>query len=282
MRRKQPANFRECIVKFLSEVAGAYTTGTCELRPPSVSEINDDARAFIEAYNTEVRMFPDPYLPTITQAEFDTCLDWVVTYPTRIRFQSIDFLLSRSYYISSWRFAKKGKVVLNSELVEDYGTMQMLGTRFEFETVEEYRWVKAAVKRIFDLELNDKHAPRKEPSSESFARERRLKNAESMELMRFESLSVLLFERNPLRTACQFRLTALDARERDWSIQPRRPDFRFTRSIGGCYRLCGRLNCVFVGVQKGCQSTILLMKTGFYRYGSDLPAPSVSHRPISL
>ena len=162
MGRKSPKQFRDCVCTFLCEVAGPHQTIMCSLTPPVVeSHISEKDKAaahqFVDSYNRHVAIFPDPHQPSITESEFEKCLDWLVSYPTRVSFDAVDFALGRDYTFSGWQTASPQSAGLNSELAEYYGSMQTLVTVWKFESVEQYLAIKAAANRIFGLKLNDKH-----------------------------------------------------------------------------------------------------------------------------
>ncbi len=157
MRRKSPQNFRDCVADFLAEAAATCSTEYC-----NVCVQADDA--FVSSFlkDTKIAATEDQLRGDyrLSEAEFERCLDWVVAHSDMLPHLNdpspYHFGLGRTYQIT-WKCARQEYSRLASELAEDYGTMQLLGTRFQFGSASEYHEIKAIVKRIFGLELNDKH-----------------------------------------------------------------------------------------------------------------------------
>ena len=154
MRRKLPQEFRNCVATFLDEAVHKRTTQSC-----SVWTTRDDlvdslrAETQISANRDQLRS-----LHKISEAEFETCLDWVIEHRNKIpAFDGPGFIDLRRQYLMSWKCAADEQPPMTSQLGEIYGTKQLLGTHLQFRNVSEYRQIKAIVERIFGFEMNDKH-----------------------------------------------------------------------------------------------------------------------------
>ncbi|MCR9115804.1 MAG: hypothetical protein NXI22_02515 [bacterium] len=155
MKRKPPQEFRECVVAFLEEAAGKYTA-TCQL-------ITNAGDAFVESLRAETKISATSHRlrthGTISESEFEACLDWIVANPNKVPGIKDGFVfnLSRYFHIDFWKCAEHEGSANLSTLVEGYGTLQHLGTQLIFSDADEYHQIKALVKRFFGLQLNDKH-----------------------------------------------------------------------------------------------------------------------------
>jgi hypothetical protein len=157
MRRISPQTFRNCVAAFLAEA-----TETCNTEYCSVCIQADDTLVSSFLKDTTLAATNDQLRGDfrLSETEFERCLDWVVAHSDMIpHFNDASpyhFGLSRFYRVT-WKCTPKKDIALASELVEDYGTMQILGTRFQFGSAPEYYEIKAIVKRIFGINMNDKH-----------------------------------------------------------------------------------------------------------------------------
>jgi hypothetical protein len=163
-RRKKAADFRSCIVAFLAEAVREYTPSWSISAVPFPAPFSDSEQTFINELLAQITSIAaqETYSQPIREEEFEKCLDLLVSHENL--FPPLAFLsLDCCYEISAWNFEQCGTLERRCcEITASYGTIQMVGTMLAFTTIEEYRWVKAVMKRVLGVELNDKHIrPRK-------------------------------------------------------------------------------------------------------------------------
>ena len=171
MGRKTPAAFRDAVTAFLRQAAVAHTTTQCWL-----SGHADDAdvagAVFIRDFVAHNRL-PSGInsargLTYISEAVFDRCLTWFVSHHALMprqpdRINALDFSMMRTRQINGWICGKPADAPETGGLIgECYGTVQYLGTRLFFRSMEEYRWVSTVAQSTLGIHMNDKHLrPRK-------------------------------------------------------------------------------------------------------------------------
>jgi hypothetical protein len=155
---QQAEDFRRCVADFMAEAAQEYET-ICFIHLPHLPPDNLVIRALINELRGLINStdVPAGQSPAIRESEFVKCLDLLISHKHLI--PEISYInIQRSYYISKWKCSTpKDTERFDGQLGELYGSIQMLRTSLTFANLNEYRWVKAIVKRIFGIDLNDKH-----------------------------------------------------------------------------------------------------------------------------
>src|SRR5688500_19558391 len=102
-------------------------------------------------------------LDEVSEAAFGRCLDWFIAHhemfppPTEAP-GGLFFSLRRSHDIRGWKYGDDVDVeAIGGELLEAYGTLPYVGTRFTFRSFDEYRWVADVAATTLRIKMNDKH-----------------------------------------------------------------------------------------------------------------------------
>lgn len=164
MGGQSPAAFRDGVAAFLGQAVRRHETAGCSIDVSLAFAAKPDEVPFVRAFNAggpvTIDLEGHHFSAQMSGADFATCLNWFTAHHEELPGRSgpLHFALERRHRVCEWDFGDAADEDLpECELAECYGTIQRLGTRLAFWSLDEYRWVGEIARSTLGIRMNDRH-----------------------------------------------------------------------------------------------------------------------------